>query len=389
MGRTHVREHDQDATRMPNLALRDRHDHSQDTAQVRLLRTLLAARGVGPVAAAVTTGAAALPGCREASLLWSLAWPGQRQVHPHSALSAERMALADAAVVAGKPCRPERGGDLALPLHAGADGDAAVLLCRLDDGVDADPGQDPWRGYLEAVRARVAAEMETMRLRDALLRLEQTEKLQRALFAIADMAGSELDMPEMLRGLRRIVASLMYAENFYIALLDPERDAIRFIYYVDVEDDSPPTPDEYIPLGRVERGLTWYLIRDDRPLMGPTHSLRRQVSGPLRLHGTDSADWMGVPMMRGAEVRGALVVQSYREGTCYTAEDQAVLAFVANHILTALERKQGQEELEARVEQRTQELARANAELALEIEERQRTQQLQSALYRIAELSAS
>ena len=43
------------------------------------------------------------------------------------------------------------------------------------------------------------------------------------------------------------------------------------------------------------------------------------------------------PMMRGSEVCGALVVQSYREGICYTTEDQALLAFVANHILTAID----------------------------------------------------
>src|SRR5690606_39088028 len=119
-----------------------------------------------------------------------------------------------------------------------------------------------------------------------------------------------------------------YAENFYIALHDPDHDAIRFIYYADVEDDSAPSPDEYLPLEDIERGVTWYLIRDGRPLMGPPHALRRQVSGPLRLHGSNCDDWMGVPMMRGAEVRGALVVQSYREGIRYTAEDQAVLAFV-------------------------------------------------------------
>jgi diguanylate cyclase (GGDEF)-like protein len=390
MGRKHVRDRDQGAMTMPNLALKDRQSDRNNPPQAAdaALRALLAARGLEAVAAVLTDAAVGLPGCREASLLWSLAWPGERQVHPHAALSADRVALADAAVAAGSARRSGRGGDLALPLHGGSEGDAALLLCRLEEGAVVDLEQGPWLDFARLASARIAAELETLRLRDALLRLEQTDKLQRALFAIADMAGSELDMPEMLRGLHRIVAGLMYAENFYIALYDAERDAIRFIYYADVEDDAPST-EEYLPLERIERGLTWYLIRDGRPLMGPTHSLRRQVSGPLRLHGADSDDWMGVPMMRGSEVRGALVVQSYREGICYTTEDQALLAFVANHILTALERKQGQEELEARVEQRTQELAQANAELALEVEERQRAHQLQTALYRIAELSVS
>ena len=392
MGRETVRDREEDPASMPQLARQGRNPATLGTGVDggdAPLRALLAARGLDAVAAVLVQGAAGLPGCREATLLWSLAWPGERQVHPHAALSAERVALADTAVAAGAARRSGRGGDLAVPLHVGSDGEAAVLLCRLEDGAEVDLARGDWQGFVELASRRVAAELETAQLRDALLRLEQTDKLQRALFAIADMAGSELDMPEMLRGLHRIVAGLMYAENFYIALYDAERDAIRFIYYADVADDNVPGPQEFLPLQEIERGLTWYLIRDGRPLMGPTHALRRQVSGPLRVHGADSDDWMGVPMLRGAEVRGALVVQSYREGICYTADDQALLSFVANHILTALERKQGQEELEQRVEQRTQELARANTELALEVEERQRAHQLQSALYRIAELSAS
>ena len=217
--------------------------------------------------------------------------------------------------------------------------------------------------------------------------LEQSEKLQRALFAIADMASSELDMPEMLRGLHKIVGSLMYAENFFIALHDPIADTIRFIYFADVADDDKPTAEESFPMARFERGLTWYVIRDRHPLMGTHEQLLEQVSGPWRQLGTDSIDWLGVPMVRGNTAYGALVVQSYVERPRYTMGDQALLSFVGSHILTALERKQAQEELERRVEQRTHELAKANEVLTAEVLERQRGERLQKSLFRIAELS--
>lgn len=222
-------------------------------------------------------------------------------------------------------------------------------MCRLEEGAAKRTGSKQWREFLAPARARIATALETDRLKDSLLRLEKAERLQRALFAIADLAGSDLDMPEMLRGLHRIVSGLMYAENFYIGLYDPARDALRFIYFVDQADPDIPDPNEYVPLSRIERGLTWYLIRDRRSLMGPTHAMRRQISGPLKVIGTDSKDWLGVPMLRGSEVRGALVVQTYVDGIQFTPEDQALLAFVANHVLTALERKFGQEELEHRV----------------------------------------
>ena len=227
-------------------------------------------------------------------------------------------------------------------------------------------------------------------LRAAVARLEDAEKLQRALYAIADMAGSDLEMPDMLRGLHRIVSDLMYAENFYIALYDQANDSLRFLYFADaVDTEVAPSPDEDIPLSRIERGLSWYLIRQKKPLMGTPEELKHQVSGPLKLIGADSADWLGVPMMREGEVRGIVVVQSYLEGRFYTGAERSLLAFVAEHILTALERKAMQADLERRVAERTQQLYEANAALRQQVAERERGERLQAALYRIAALAGS
>ena len=85
--------------------------------------------------------------------------------------------------------------------------------------------------------------------------------------------------------------------------------------------------------------------------------------------GTPSIDFMGVPMRRDGQILGALVVQSYREGMSYTQSDCAVLGFVAEHVLNAVERKRGQEALEQRVADRTHELAEANAQLQAQIAE--------------------
>ncbi|WP_330970276.1 GAF domain-containing protein, partial [Lysobacter sp. A3-1-A15] len=56
-------------------------------------------------------------------------------------------------------------------------------------------------------------------------------------------------------------------------------------------------------------------------------------------------------------------------------------------ILTALERKQGQEQLERHVAERTRQLAEANAILHTEVRERERSEKIQSILYRIAGLA--
>src|SRR5688572_33241868 len=93
-------------------------------------------------------------------------------------------------------------------------------------------------------------------------------------------------------------------------------------------------------------------------------------------------------MMRDGVVHGAVVVQSYEEGARYTTAEMSLLAFVAEHILTALERKRGRAELERHVVERTQQLQVANRELRREVAERERGERLQAALYRIAALAS-
>ncbi|TBR13371.1 MAG: EAL domain-containing protein [Lysobacter sp.] len=268
-----------------------------------------------------------------------------------------------------------------------ATGRAAACIDVLETGdgigvvVDGGPSL---RGHLREqcdLLAPIArAVFEKMRLTDSLRQLERSEQLQSALFHIADMASSEMDLGDMLRELHVIVGRFMYAENFYIALYDDQKDALRFIYLVDTEDTLTRDPNEFLPMSVLERGLTWYVIREKHPLMGSLPQMRTQVSGPMRDIGADCYDWLGVPILLSDRVRGVLVVQSYIERPRYTLADQALLTYVGSHILTALDRKLAQEELERRVEERTQ-------ELTLEVQERQRSVRIQETLYRIAELS--
>ncbi len=142
-------------------------------------------------------------------------------------------------------------------------------------------------------------------------------------------------------------------------------------------------------MSAIEYSLTWYVICDGKARMGDAEELRSQVTGPVTLIGPDSHDWLGVPMLRDGQPCGALVVQSYRPDIGFTDEDLALLEFVGSHILTALERKQGKEELEQRVQLRTLQLAEANRGLQQEIVERQRAEHLQAALFQLAELATA
>nr|WP_263858538.1 EAL domain-containing protein [Coralloluteibacterium stylophorae] len=193
----------------------------------------------------------------------------------------------------------------------------------------------------------------------------------------------------MLRGLHRIVAGLMYAENFYIALYDAERRTMRFPYFADTVDTFVPDPEQELAEDGLSDSLTLRLIRHGQALRGSSTEVCRilGLDHDQGERGPHAHHWLGVPMHDEDGVRGAIVVQSYDPGVSYSDEDRALLSFVARHILTALERKQQQADLERHVAVRTWELALANEELKSEVIERQNGERLQAALFRIAQLS--
>ena len=223
------------------------------------------------------------------------------------------------------------------------------------------------------------------RLRSAVHQLAQAERLQRALFAIADLAGADLSMRAMLEQLHAIVGTLMYARNLFMALHDPDADTLEFIYFVDDATTDLPVLGVPIPMADMHQSLTWHLVRGGQTLRGSMQALAQQMDGNLKALGAYAQDWLGVPLRDGAQVRGVLVVQSYDQPERYGPEDQELLEFVASHVLTALQRKQARQDLERAVTLGTAELARTNQALQAEVARRQKGERLQAALYRIAE----
>ena len=262
----------------------------------------------------------------------------------------------------------------------------AVLACRI--AADRWPGcRQRFEQTVVLIETHLCSLHAIEDLRGSVRRLEQAERLQRALFAIADQASADRDMPDVFRSLHSIVASLMYAENFYIALYNVARDSLRFAYYVDIADTDPPPHDHEFPMEDRRNSLTWYLVRGGRALMGTLPQLRAQIDGSIADFGPDCVDWLGVPLLRGNQVVGGIVVQSYTDNARFADEDRTLLTYVAQHIQTALERRMAHEELERRVAERTDALRDANRVLQQQVLERQRGERLQAALFRIAELA--
>ena len=165
------------------------------------------------------------------------------------------------------------------------------------------------------------------------------EAVQSVIYKISQAAISARNLDALFKEIHQNLATLMHAENFFIALFDPSTQTLQFPYFVD-QFDSPPLPR---PLGH---GLTEYVLRTGQPLfVNPTGFADMVVAGEADSIGAPSLDWLGVPLKMMDRTIGVMAVQSYTEGIRYNQEDLEILTFVSSQAAMAIERKQSDEAL--------------------------------------------
>ncbi|WP_166207068.1 bifunctional diguanylate cyclase/phosphodiesterase [Cognatiluteimonas telluris] len=168
---------------------------------------------------------------------------------------------------------------------------------------------------------------------------KRAEQVQVALRQISDAAQLAPTLPELFSRIHEIVGQLLPARNLFVALYDARRDELSFPYYVD-EFDAAPAPralDSGTLAGRVIRLGQALLFTPDTPQVGDYEK--------ATIVGTDSLDWLGVPLKSQAGTIGALVVQSYSGDVRYTEEHKTLLEFVSGQVATAIVRRQSEDAL--------------------------------------------
>ncbi len=170
---------------------------------------------------------------------------------------------------------------------------------------------------------------------------KNSENLQTALFKISETQQECATVEALYSRVHEIISQLMYAESFYIALVDKEKDCFNFDYVVDEVDKNIP---KSMPIGK---SLTSYVYHQRKIVHINRADIERLESlGKIKIWGSYPMDWVGVPLLSGTSIFGILGVQSYDKNHIYGDREVEVLNFVSTHIADALERTRARKRLE-------------------------------------------
>ena len=184
---------------------------------------------------------------------------------------------------------------------------------------------------------------------------KRLEAESRAISRIIHGAASTANLEELFELIHRTIKKIVYAENFFVALFDPETEMLSMQFWVDKYDPMPA------PL-KVGRSLSAYVFRQGRSMLFTDADAKRLIEqGEVESVGTDSPIWLGVPLKTPTGVIGVLVVQDYENSDTYTLRDVELLTSVADQIALAIERKRSEDEL-IRSQERFELVARATSD---------------------------
>ena len=168
---------------------------------------------------------------------------------------------------------------------------------------------------------------------------KKDEKIKSAIYKISELAHSMETLDALYASVHTIVAGLMPAKNFYIALYNEHTNIISFPYFVD-ELDETPEPKKF------GKGLTEYVLRSGKPLLADPKVFDKLIAmGEVESIGAESIDWLGVPLKIKDKVIGVLVVQSYSKGIRYKEQELNILTFISEQIAMSISAKKSEAEL--------------------------------------------
>lgn len=170
----------------------------------------------------------------------------------------------------------------------------------------------------------------------------RAEKAQELYNKISSLTLESIDLNELYENIYHELNLVIEANNFYIALYEPNIQYINFPYYIDENYGSRVTNVER----KAGNGLTEFAIQNGGPLfLFEEDLIELAVEGKVSISGPLPKIWMGVPLKIENKTLGIIAVQSYNDRAAYNQRDLELLDFISDQIALAIERKDYEEKL--------------------------------------------
>jgi diguanylate cyclase (GGDEF)-like protein len=212
---------------------------------------------------------------------------------------------------------------------------------------------------------------------------QKAVKIHKALLAISEITATTSNLESFYQVLHQEITTLIPSNNFYIALVQENDQAIDFPYYKDEYNDTAES--------RVfSNGLTELVIKTAEPFLMKDSKIITLAKGEIKNHmpyQPKSAKtklpkaWLGAPLVDQGVAFGVFAVYHYDNANAYQVSDLDLVKFVSQHIATTILRIKTQTEiqknnevLEQAINERTKELQSTNLNLRMQIEERRKAE---------------
>ncbi len=212
---------------------------------------------------------------------------------------------------------------------------------------------------------------------------QQSLKVQQTLFKISELASGVENLEQFYRSLHKTISELLYADNFYIALVNDSHTALDLSYFVDSQHLNISQEDTPYCIALSDKTLSVYLYEQQKTILLTTDDIEKlEADGKITRFGPSAHSWLGAPLIGDSRILGVIVVQSYNQAFSFENWHKDLFDYVSYAIASTLERKQHRLALEQKVKLRTEKLQN-------EIDLRRHHQKIESVLLRISELANS
>ncbi|HET9679118.1 MAG TPA: sensor domain-containing diguanylate cyclase, partial [Gammaproteobacteria bacterium] len=163
--------------------------------------------------------------------------------------------------------------------------------------------------------------------------LKRAQHVRDTLYKISEAAHTADGLPALCEHIHQIVGDLLPVADFTVALFDPASNTVSFPYGAD--NSTLETQQQQLVPGT----LLYQVITSGQALLTTQDKKRVAAKKATRRNS------LGIPLVAGRGVIGALLVKETDTGANYSAQEKELLEFVSTQIATVIERKQNETHL--------------------------------------------